>query len=564
MDLLRPVRAPLTAAVALQTLAGLLALAPLLALSSFTGAWIDHEPLPQGALVVSAVIAVLGAAVAAALATWIAHRADANLTWRIQTDLARVVRRAPLPTVTGAGAARIKKVVQDDTAALHYLVAHTLLDVTGLVVTPVAGIVALLAVDWRLALISVVPLVLGVAFYLRALRGSGAGFAEFGRTQQQIGAAVVDYVHGLPSAKVYGGAGGARERYLAAVNDFHDFFRSWSKGTSTATTASWLVVAPGLTAAGIALIGGIGLEHGWFEARAVVAGVLLGPAVSAPVAVGGPRLQAVRSGLAAATSVRDFLAQPTLTWGTTDAHGPLRLENVTHHYDGEHAALDDVSFTLPERGLVALAGASGSGKSTVAAMLARFTDPDSGRVLLGGTDLREIGEDRLYERVGLVFQDTGLRRASVIDNLTGGRPVPREQVVEATRRAGVHDEIMALPGGYDCVLGQEADLSGGQRQRVCLARALLRSPGALVLDEALSAVDPTTAAGLVETLREQARERTVLVISHQMPVVRSADLILVLQDGRLAGRGTHADLLETCPAYRALHESSETIAGSQI
>ncbi|QSB16661.1 ABC transporter ATP-binding protein [Natronosporangium hydrolyticum] len=560
-DLLRPVRAALITAILLQALAGVLALLPLLALIAFTGAWVAGDPLPGAQVVAAAVAGTLGAVLAAAGATWITHRADADLTWRLQRQLAETIRRAPLPTVTGLGAGRIKKVVHDDTAAMHYLVAHTLLDATALVVTPLAGLIALTAIDWRLALCSVVPLGLGTWWYARAMRGSAGNFADYARQQQRINAAIVDYVRGLPVAKVYGGPGGPGARYAAAVNGFHDFFRAWSRSTSAVTTASWLVVAPGLTAATLALVGGIGLAMGWVSPGAFVAGVILGPAISAPVAVAGPRLQAIRTGLAALDSIVEFLGQPRLQWGSAAAPAPgarLRLERVSFRYGADRPALTEVTITLPDRGLVALVGASGSGKSTVATLLARFADPAEGRILLGDTELRDLPEASLYERIGFVFQDTGLRQASVRDNLTGGRALAEQHLVEAARAAAIHDDIAALPHGYDTVLGQETELSGGQRQRICLARALLRRPELLVLDETLSAVDPTTRAGLFTALRAQAEQRTVLLIAHQLRLTADADRILVLDHGRLVGDGSHRELLTDCPPYRALWEAEPT------
>ncbi|OLT35215.1 hypothetical protein BJF79_07180 [Actinomadura sp. CNU-125] len=571
LHLLRPVRGPLAAAAVLQAIGSLLALLPLLVLISFTSAFIADDRLPGATLAVAAVLGTVGAALATAAATWVAHRADANLTWILQRRLSDTIRHIPVPTVTGLGGGRIKKAVHDDTAAMHYLVAHTLLDVTALVVTPLAGLIALALADWRLALCGLVPLVLGVRWYGRAMRGSGANFAEYAAAQQRINATIVDYVRGLPTAKVYGGTGGARARYTAAVHAFHDFFRAWSSGTSAVTTASWLVAAPGVTAAFLALVGGTGLAVGWATPDGLVAGVLLGPAISAPVAVAGPRLQALRTGMSAMRSIGEFLDRPRLSRGTTIPEGGtaggdvVRLEHVGHRYD-DRDVLQDVTFALPDRGLVALVGASGSGKSTIAALLARFTDPATGHVILGGTDLRDVPEAALYERIGFVFQDTKPRRASVRDNITGGHALPEERIVDAARQAAVHDVVLALPRGYDTVLGDDIDLSGGQRQRIALARALLREPRLLVLDETLSAVDPATRTVLLAGLRAQARRRTVLLITHQLHLVRDADRILVLDQGRLAGDGTHTELLAGCPAYRTLQEgeTADTAPGKNL
>jgi ATP-binding cassette subfamily B protein len=560
--LLRPVRTPLIVAVALQALAGLTALLPVLALIALATSWLTDAAAPETGVVIAAVLGTLASALAAAAATWITHRADAHLTWLLQRRLTDVVRRAPLPVVTGQGSARLRTVVHDDTAALHYLVAHTLLDATSLIVTPVAGLVSLTIVDWRLALASLVPLLLGVAWYARAMRGSGTNVAEYATQQQRIGGTVVDFVHGLPVAKIYGGVGGPRSRYVTAVNAFHDFFRSWSGSTASVTTASWLVVAPGLTTALLALLGGAGVLAGWVTPAALVACVLLGPAIAAPVAVAGPRLQAIRTGLSALRSIGELLDQPRLAWGGA---GPpprgaaARLEGVSVRLGGQ-VAVDDVTLALPDRGLVALVGASGSGKSTLAALLARFFDPDEGRVLLGDTELSALREADLYERIAFVFQDTTLRETSVRDALTGGRPVPDHRLVETARQVAIHDHIAGLPRGYDTVLGEDTDLSGGQRQRLALARSLLREPDLLVLDETLSALDATTRGHVMDTLRAHATQRTVLLITHQLPLVRHADQILVLDHGRLAGAGPHAHLLAACAPYRTLWDAQRTSA----
>lgn len=554
LALVRPVRGLLLAAMGLQAAASTLGLLPLFALIAFTSAWLTGGAAPARGVVVAAVIGTVGAALAAAAATWLTHRADARLAWILQGRLAEVIRRAPLPMVAGQGAARLRKVVQDDIAALHYWVAHTILDVTNLVVTPCVGLAALILVDWRLAALSLLPLGLGVWWYVRAMRGSAGNFAEYAVQQQRIGSMVVDFVRGLPVAKIYGGASGPEARYLTAIHGFHDFFRGWSRATAAVTTASWLVVAPAVVAGGLALIGGVGVLAGAVSPAAFVAGVLLGPAIAAPVAVAGPRLQALRTGLAALGTITELLDQPQLAWGAADPPprpSPVGMDCVTVRY-GDRVALDQVSLTLPTRGLVALVGASGSGKSTIASLLARFADPDEGRVLIGGTDITSLRERDVYERISFAFQDTGMRQTSIRDALTGGREIAEERLTWAAEQAAIHDDIVALARGYDTVLGEDTDLSGGQRQRLALARALLREPDVLVLDETLSALDSGTRAVVLATLRAQARLRTVLLMAHQLRLVQDADRILVVDRGRVVGDGVHADLVDQCAAYRSL------------
>jgi ATP-binding cassette subfamily B protein len=305
-----------------------------------------------------------------------------------------------------------------------------------------------------------------------------------------------------------------------------------------------------------AIIGGLGLNAGWVTPEALIAGMLLGPAVSAPVAVGGPRVQAIQTGMMALGSIAEFLALPRLSWGNATAEpGALpRVEHASLRY-GDAPALDDVSLRLPGKGLVALVGASGSGKSTLAMLLARFADPASGRITLGQADYPQLSEQTLYRHVGFVFQDTHLPDAPIREILSGGRPVSDARLREAARMAAIDAVIEALPESYDTILGEDAELSGGQRQRLALARALLGAPDLLVLDEALSALDETTAGTVLRSLRQQAEQRTVLLISHQLRLTRDADRILVLDSGRLVGDGHHEQLMRQCQTYRELWQA---------
>lgn len=564
--LLRPVRGRLALAALFQAVASVLILLPALALIDFTGAWLSGEPAPGTEVVLAAIGGTIGSLITASIANLLTHRADADLTWHLQTRLAATIRRLPMPVITGHGAARIKKVVTDDTSALHYLVAHTLLDVTALLVTPIGGFIALALIDWRLAMASTIPLIAGILCFVLAMRGSGEKFAEYACQQRDINTAIVDFVSGLPTAKIYGGAGSARTHYRSAVRTFHDFFRAWSSNTSSITTASWLVVTPALTACLLTLAGAAGSHFGWATTTALVAGVLLGPIVSAPVAVVGPRLQAVRTAISALTSIDEFLSQRRIQWPsaepTMDNHRAcksvaVRFEDVSYRYDSSNVAVsgpavDGLSIDLPATGLVGVVGVSGSGKSTLVSLLARFIDPDDGQILIGGANSRELTEAQLYSHVGFVFQGTTLRRATLRDNLAAGHVVSDHNLIQAAGAAGIHEEILKLPYGYETMIGEDSELSGGQRQRVLLARALLRNPEILVLDEPTSAVDASTRRALMTTIRGVAAGRLVLLITHDIHTVIAASQILVLDQGKAAGVGTHVELAAKCEAYRRL------------
>jgi len=231
----------------------------------------------------------------------------------------------------------------------------------------------------------------------------------------------------------------------------------------------------------------------------------------------------------------------------------VRFENVGHSHGGGHRVLSDISFTLEPGTVTAVVGPSGAGKSTLARLLLRFFDPDEGRILLGGVDLRHIEPGQLYRRIGFVLQEVRLIHASVRDNIALGRPSASQQEVEdAARVAQIHERILALPRGYDSVVGEDALLSGGELQRVSIARAVLLDPPVLVLDEATAAADAGNEAAIQRALSRFAQGRTLMVIAHRLDTVMHADRILVLEGGALVEQGTHRQLLARGGRYARL------------
>lgn len=548
-----PVRGLLGVAAAVQAAAAAASVVPLIVLGTFAASWLTlGGPPSPGAPVVLALGSAVAGAVLGALASWLAHEADLRLQLDLQRRLVHHLSHVPLGDLTGSGAGRVTKAVHDDVAALHQLVAHTALDVTAVVVTPVVGLAYLVVVDWRLALAALVPLVAGAALFGRALAASRAGFVQYARAQGEITAATVEYVQGIAVVKAFGRAGSAQQAFTRATDAFHDFFRAWSARTAAVTTASWLVVAPAVTLTVLVGVGVLGLLAGAVTAEAVVVVALVGPAVAAPVAVVGPRLQALRAGRQAAADLVALLDGAQQTWGdgaSVPADSGIALEGVTFSYTDGAPVLRDVTAVLPAGSRTALVGPSGAGKSTLASLLARFEDPGAGRVEIGGVDLRDLTEEQLHDTVGAVFQDVVLLRASIRDNLTGGRPTPEAALVAATTAAAVHAKIISLERGYDAVVGVDVELSGGEAQRLSIARALLRDTPVVVLDEATSAVDPTTEAAVQGALAALARGRTVVVIAHRLASTVDADQILVLDAGAVVERGTHPQLVAAGGRY---------------
>jgi ABC-type multidrug transport system fused ATPase/permease subunit len=236
--------------------------------------------------------------------------------------------------------------------------------------------------------------------------------------------------------------------------------------------------------------------------------------------------------------------------------GEIVFDHVSFDYGNGKKVLDDVSFVIEPGQRVALVGPSGSGKSTIASLLLRFYDPKAGEIRVDGVDIRRYSRESLRREIGIVLQDSILFGASISENIAYGKPeASREEIIEAARQAFAHDFIEALPDGYDTIIGERgATLSGGQRQRVCLARAIIKRPSVLILDEPTSAVDAESEALIHDALERLLRGKTTIVIAHHFAAMENFDLILVLKNSRLIELGTHAELMKREGHYRRLYQ----------
>lgn len=249
----------------------------------------------------------------------------------------------------------------------------------------------------------------------------------------------------------------------------------------------------------------------------------------------------------------------------TPEHYDIVLEHVDFSYD-EKKILDDISLTIPEKTTAAIVGPSGSGKTTLCNLMARFWDVQSGRVTLGGRDVREYSYDSLIRNFSFVFQRTYLFSDTIANNIRFGRPdASLDEVIDAAKKARCHDFIMALPDGYDTMIGEGgASISGGERQRITIARAIMKNAAIIVLDEATANVDPENEKDLVEAIRELTHDKTVIMIAHRLKTVRNADCIFVVDGGRIVQQGTHEELIQKRGVYQRFIRIRQQAEGWQL
>lgn len=560
--LLGPERRLLWAGVALGSVGALGTLSPFIGIAELGRLLVRSDPAPTAAVAVIALAIVSGLAIgwlATGLALWLTHIADHRLQARLKRALVAKLGRVPLGWYSDTTSGAVRKAVQSDLADLHHLVAHHAVEMAGALILPAGGMAYLLWLDWRLALLAVATLpVYGVA-YAWMMRGFADKMTALDRSFAAIGAAVVEFVHGIAVVKAFGQTGRALRQYDDAVNDFIARYAGWARPLLRieALTSMALAVPVILLTS---LSGGLWLVgRGWVEPVDVLAAALVAMAIPQTILVVNQSLTARHKAKAAAARIIALFEAPELPVTATPAlpHGAdLEFDNVSFSYAPGQTILSGIVLECPAGTITALVGPSGAGKSTLARLVPRFHDVTAGAIRIGGVDVRDIAPADLYRHVGFVLQDVHLIQATVADNIRLGRPdATQTEIEQAARAARIHDRITQLPRGYATVIGEDAILSGGEAQRVSIARMLLADTPILILDEATAHADPDCEAEIQDALSELARGRTVLVIAHRLDSIVGVDRIAVMDRGRLVETGRHSDLLARGDLYARLWRS---------
>ncbi|CAJ1501635.1 ABC transporter ATP-binding protein/permease [[Mycobacterium] holstebronense] len=558
--LLGPLRVPLIISGVLQALITLLQLAPFVLLVELarllvTGA--DESRLWTVGIAALSLLG-LGTLLGAGLTLWL-HVIDARFASALRTRLLSKLSRLPLGWFTARGSGSIKQLVADDTLSLHYLVTHAIPDAVAAVVAPVAVLVYLFVVDWRVALVLFVPVLVYMVLMSVMMTQSGPKISQAQRWAERMNGEAGTYLEGQPVIRVFGGA--AASTFRRRLDEYINFLVDWQRPFIGKKTLMDLVTRPSTFLWLIMLTGTPLVISGRMNPVNLLPFVLLGTTFGARLLGIGLGVGGIRGGMLAARRLQIALDESELAVEQHDSAsaeepGTVRFEAVTFGYRPGVPVIRDVSLTLRPGTVTALVGPSGSGKSTLAALLARFHDIESGSISIDGQDIRSLTADELYRRVGFVLQETQLVHASVRDNIALAVPdASDEQVQAAAREAQIHDRILRLPDGYDTVLGAAAALSGGERQRLTIARAILADTPVLILDEATAFADPESEYLVQQALNRLTRDRTVLVIAHRLHTITGADQIVVLDHGSIVEQGSHDQLLAAQGRYLQLWET---------
>lgn len=566
--LVRPHVGPFLVVVVLQAIGALAGLVPLLAVVELGRAWLTPGPVDHSRVwfvVAAGAVGLLVRLVFTSGSSAVGHLLDTRVQFGFRRMLAARLGRVPIGWLAGRRTGELAQVVGDDVSAVHPFIAHTPSALVSAIVVPAASLAYLLTVDWRLTLITLLP-VLGSLALLPLITAAPRqrDQEEFDAGMGRIANAAIEFVQGIAVIKSFGGGRRAHASFLAAVDDFARSFQRMVGGLAAPAAGMQLLLSPPVVLTTI-LVGGAGMiRSGGLAAVDLLPFLLLGLGLTAPLSAllghGFDDVQAARRALARIRTVLGTPALPEPEHPRTPNGHRVELCSVDFRYEADHhPVLRDVDLTLEPGTVTALVGPSGSGKSTLAQLLPRFVDPDGGAVTLGGVDLRAMASSEVLRRVSFVFQEVRLLRASVAENIALARPdADRTEIVRAAAEASIHERILALPEGYDTVLGRDAVLSGGESQRLSIARALLADAPVLVLDEATAFADPYTEQAIRRAVRKAKRDRTVLVIAHRWETIADADQVIMLDRGAVVERGRPDELLARNGRFAAFwHEGAE-------
>ena len=478
------------------------------------------------------------------------HLSAFRVATNIRIEAVEHIATLPLGFVDSFGSGKLRKIINDSTGATETYLAHQLPDKYGAIATPVGLLVLLLSFDWRLGLLSLVPVALGFAV-MSAMTGKRMEekMRQYGNALASMSNEAVEYVRGIPVVKTFGQSVFSFKKFKGTIDEYEKWVVAYTKQLRIPMML-YTAAINGVFA--FLIIGAL-----LFTKNGVTDGFLLNllfyiiitPVISltlTKIMYMSESNMIVADALERIDTVLDAEPMSESDSPASLSDKSVELEDVRFSYDGKNDVICGVSLKIEPGQTVAFVGPSGGGKSTLASLITRFFDVQSGRVKIGGVDVRDIANDELMNTVSFVFQNSKLIKASIFDNVKMGKPdADRQEVLDALKAAQCMDIIEKFPDGVDTVIGTDGVyLSGGEQQRIAIARAMLKNAPIIILDEATAFADPDNEAKVQSAFENLAGGKTVIMIAHRLSTVANADCIYVIEDGKIAESGRREELCE--------------------
>ena len=482
------------------------------------------------------------------------HQVAYHVLEGLRLRLADRFLHAPLGEVQAHTIGEIKNIMVDKVENIEPPLAHVVPEGAGHIVLPVISIVALVCINWRIALASLVTFPAAMVCMALTFKISGKNYDTYNDSNAYMNSTIVEYIEGIEVIKAFGRTGTSYEKYAKAITDYRTFVIKWLSST-------WVTMKLAFALFPSTLIGTLPVSLA-LAADGVITAPQAALAVMMSISMVGSlaRLEVfaneVKQIQMTVEELEDFLTMKSLPEPEKRAvlNGTdVVLSDVHFSYSGnsEDEVLHGIDLKLPQGSFTALVGPSGGGKSTVAKLIARFWDVTGGKITVGGVDIRDIPILQISENISFVSQDNFLLRCSLLENIRLGNPkATDEEVKEAARAAQCEEFILKLPQGYDTLAGEAGKrLSGGEKQRIAIARMILKNAPIVILDEATAFTDPENEDKIQQSIAALTKGKTLLVIAHRLSTIRQADHIVVLENGRIVANGRQEELLNNCPLY---------------
>ena len=507
---------------------------------------------------VGLIIAALFIYIAALLCTHIAaFRVQANM----RSSLMRRILTLPLGVFDEDGTGKIRRIVNDSTAATETYIAHTLADKTVAAVTPVGLLILVFAFNWKIGLICMIPALIGFACLMSMMgKGMQEKMKEYQDALETMSSEATEYVRGVPVVKTFGQTVHSFKRFKACIDGFGKWATDYTMmlrfpmaGFMTCINAifAFIVIAAFVVTKN-------GVENA--DILNIMYYIIITPLVTVAltkIAYSGEAEMNLIDALKRVDRIMEIepLSETGMDHKPKD-HG-IELKDVSYRYrDATRDAVNDVSMAIKPGEHVALVGPSGSGKTTLAELMVRFFDVTSGEILIGGVNVKDMTSRALMEQVSFVFQDSRLIKKSILENVRMSRPEATEQeTLAALEKAQCMDIVEKLPNGIHTMIGEKGTyLSGGEQQRITIARAVLKDAPILILDEATAFADPDNETKVQAAFEELSKGKTLIMIAHRLSTVMNADRIFVMDDGRCVEAGSHEELMRRNGLYKRMFD----------
>ncbi len=486
-----------------------------------------------------------------------AFRVQANM----RSTLMRRIMALPLGVFDEDGTGKIRRTVNDSTAATETFIAHNLPDKSVAAATPIGLAALLLIFDWKIGLICVIPAIIGFAFMMSMMgKGMQEKMAEYQNALDTMSSEATEYVRGIPVVKVFGQSVHSFTRFKKAI----DGYGKWATDYTLMLRPKMAAFMTCINAVFAFIVLAAYLFSGGGMTNELILNIMyyiivtpLFTVTLTKIAYSGEQEMVVQDALKRIDNILSVEPLAEAQSNETPADNSVKLTGVCYHYkDAVSDAVHDLNISINAGEHVAFVGPSGGGKTTTAELIARFFDVTEGSIKIGGADIRNIPQDRLMNYVSFVFQDSRLLKTSILENVRLARPDASEaEVLAALEKAQCGDIIEKLPDGINTVIGTKGTyLSGGEQQRISIARAILKNAPILILDEATAFADPDNETKVQAAFETLAKGKTLIMIAHRLSTVTDADRIYVLDNGEVAESGSHAELMQKGGLYSRMYE----------